>query len=112
MTGPAVVGRQARLTNFLNMADDLYVPAAALLNLLSLGARTRCHWHTSCAPPNGYIDVVIRPRRKGIERRGEREHCRALGQCTLICRGLVASVFLPMDQSGNVPLVNAQWTLL
>lgn len=40
MTGPALVGRQARLTNFLNMADDLYVPAAALLNLLSLGPYT------------------------------------------------------------------------
>lgn len=30
---------------------------------------------------------------------------------TVICRGLVAPVFVHMDQSGNVPLVNAQWTL-
>lgn len=110
MTGPALVGRQARLTNFLNMADDLYVPAAAS-SIFCLSARTCCHWHTSFAPPNGYIDVVNRPMRKGKREGEERREKRKGSYRTVICRGLVAPVFVPMDQSSNVPLVSAQWTL-
>lgn len=46
------------------------------------------------------------------EREEEREREQSEGSYrTVICRGLVAPVFVPMDQSGNVPLVSAQWTL-
>lgn len=76
MTGPALVGRQARLTNFLNMADDLYVPAAALLNLLSLGPYTLS---LAYELRSGKWLHRHRYQAQAVERGEDREHCRAQG---------------------------------